>query len=72
MSLEKYKRLTDVQHVLQRSGVYLGSIINTEREAFVVENDKIVLKTVGYNPAIIRCLTKSFQTLPMKVLEVVM
>ncbi len=54
MSLEKYKRLTDVQHVLQRSGVYLGSIINTEREAFVVENDKIVLKTVGYNPAIIK------------------
>lgn len=54
MSLEKYKRLTDVQHVLQRSGVYLGSIINTEREAFVVENDKIVLKTVKYNPAIIK------------------
>ena len=54
MSLEKFKRLTDVQHVLQRSGVYLGSIINTEREAFVVENDKIVLKTVGYNPAIIK------------------
>lgn len=54
MSLEKYKRLTDVDHVLQRSGVYLGSIINTEREAFVVENDKIVLKTVGYNPAIIK------------------
>lgn len=54
MSLKKYKRLTDVQHVLQRSGVYLGSIINTEREAFVVENDKIVLKTVKYNPAIIK------------------
>ena len=54
MSLEKYKRLTDVDHVLCRSGVYLGSIINTEREAFVVENDKIVLKTVSYNPAIIK------------------
>ena len=54
MSLEKYKRLTDVDHVLQRSGVYLGSIVNTEREAFVVENDKIVLKTVGYNPAIVK------------------
>lgn len=50
----QYKRLSEVQHVLARSGMYLGSTINTEREAFIVENGKMVCKTVEYNPALVK------------------
>ena len=52
--VSQYKRLSEVAHVLCRSGVYLGSIINTEREVFVVENGKMVCKTVEYNPALVK------------------
>ena len=52
--MHQYKRLSEVEHVLTRSGMYLGNTNNIEREAFVIENDKMVLKLIQYNPALVK------------------
>jgi DNA topoisomerase II len=52
--VSKYKRLTEVQHVLARPGMYLGSTNNTEQLSWVVSGEKMVEETVKYNPGLLK------------------
>lgn len=52
--MQDYKRLTDVEHVLTRPGIYIGSVFNATREAFVMDNGKMTLREVEYNPALVK------------------
>lgn len=54
MSLSKYQKLTEIEHVLQRAGMYLGSISNTTQTLFIPKNNKMVEEEITYNPALIK------------------
>jgi len=54
----KYQKLTHREHILKRPDTYIGSIDNEERELWTsnldIENPKIELKKVKYNPGYIK------------------
>ena len=50
---QKYVKLDPREHVLQRSGMYIGSIINDSYEIWVVDNDgKSGKKIIFFNPGL--------------------
>lgn len=53
---EKYKELTEIEHVLHRPGMWVGSIKEEERPVFLYDNgeEKMVLKTITYSPAMLK------------------
>jgi len=51
---KKYQKLTDVEHVLHRPGMYVGSIKTHTEECWILENGKFVLKWVSYNPGFLK------------------
>jgi DNA topoisomerase-2 len=54
-SLEKkYQKLTDIEHVLLRPGMYVGSIVPITEEIYVPSGDKFVFKEITYNPAFLK------------------
>ena len=52
--LLKYKRLTDVEHVRKRPGMYVGSISSATRDNYTVQDDHIRQETVTYNPGLLK------------------
>jgi DNA topoisomerase-2 len=55
MSIEnKYKKLTDIEHILNRSGMYVGSIKMSNADKFVLLDGKISKSKVVYNPAFLK------------------
>ncbi len=58
---DKYKKLTDIEHVLQRSNMYLGNTNDTKFENSLVmdkESNKFVKKNLTYNPALIKMVAE--------------
>ncbi len=54
-SLEKrYQKLTDVEHVLLRPGMYVGSIVPITEELYIPSGDKFIYKEITYNPAFLK------------------
>ena len=51
---ETYKKLTDIDHILARSGMYVGSIKQSTTDKFIIEDGKVVNRKVTYNPAFIK------------------
>lgn len=53
---EKYKSLTEVEHILQRSGMWIGSINKEEKQSFIYDNEsgKMILSNVTYIPAVLK------------------
>ena len=51
---QKYQKLTDVEHVLLRPGMYIGSIKTHTEECWVPQGDEYVLKEVTYNPGFLK------------------
>ena len=53
---QKYQQLSETEHILKRPGMWIGSIKDEEREVFVydVDNEKMVIKTVTYSPAMLK------------------
>jgi len=51
---DKYKKLTDREHVLLRPGMYLGSIKPSTIEKWVFEDDKITKKVLTHIPAFVK------------------
>jgi len=52
---EKYRKLTDIEHVLLRPGMYVGSVKPREDEVFLPSSDgKFEKKKVIYNPAFLK------------------
>lgn len=58
MSLDvtkQYRKLGEVEHVLQRSGIYLGSIINTTANTWnVTDQSKMVERELTWNPGLLK------------------
>lgn len=56
IDLTKYQQLSEIEHVLVRSSIYIGSIVNTTNESFLLSDDKkhFELREVGYNPGLLK------------------
>jgi len=58
---QRYKKLTQREHVLLRPGTYIGNNQNELRKVFIAddseynENIKIINKIVSYNPGFVKC-----------------
>ena len=52
---EKYKKLTDIEHVLLRPGMYVGSTKPREEDVFVLgEDGRLASQRLTYNPAFLK------------------
>lgn len=51
---KKYKKLSDIDHVLMKSGMWIGSTKKREDEIFLIENKKPVKINAVYNPGFIK------------------
>lgn len=51
---QKYKKMSQREHLLQRPGMYMGSIYNTLEEVWVLDNEKMVKKNIMYNPGLLK------------------
>ncbi len=49
---EKYKKLTSIEHILKRSGMYIGSVEEIETQMWIHDNNKIVKKEIKYSPGL--------------------
>ncbi len=49
---DKYKKFSQIEHVLARPGMYIGAIKNTKTETWVIEEDSAHLATCEWNPGI--------------------
>ena len=49
MENRKYKKLSEIDHVLMRPGMYLGSTTTETSNQYVLENGKFVIKEVSVN-----------------------
>lgn len=56
MAIEnKYKKLDDISHVLQRSGMYVGSIKTNEGNKWILNDEnKMTYQEITYNPGFIK------------------
>lgn len=55
MSVEKrYKKLSDIEHVLLRPGMYVGSIKPHETEGYLFNDQKFALESYTYNPGFLK------------------
>ena len=51
---EKYKKHSQLEHVLARPGMYLGPIETITDHTWILENQKMVDKILTYNPGIVQ------------------
>ena len=53
---EKYQELSEIQHVLHRSGMWIGSIKNEEKDSFIynIKTGKFEMKVVNYIPGMLK------------------
>lgn len=49
---ERYKKFTQIEHVLARPGMYVGEIKTIKSEQWILEDDTIVSREVKWNPGI--------------------
>ena len=54
--MTKIIKLSDRSHVLKRPGRYIGSVSPVTLERPVLENDKIIFKTITYVPALLKII----------------
>lgn len=55
MSIDKkFKKLDDIDHVILRPGMYIGSIKPHTANKWVINSDKVELKEVTYNPGFLK------------------
>ena len=53
-NLLKYKKLTDIEHVLLRPGMYVGSIKHRSDDMSIYEDGKFKIENINYNPAFLK------------------
>lgn len=54
----KYQSMSELDHILQRSGMYIGSVKNETKQMFLYSTDeaKMQLADVEYSPALLKLL----------------
>ncbi len=51
---DQYKKLTDIEHVILRPGMYIGSIKPHTTTKWLIEEGKMINKEVTYNPGFLK------------------
>ena len=51
---KKFQKLDDIDHVILRPGMYIGSIKPHKSVKWIVEDDKMVQKELNYNPGFLK------------------
>ena len=51
---KKFKKLDDIDHVILRPGMYIGSIKPHTADKWIIEENKAVQKQVTYNPGFLK------------------
>tara|TARA_B100000767_G_scaffold269554_1_gene291590 strand:+ start:58 stop:1803 length:1746 start_codon:yes stop_codon:yes gene_type:complete len=51
---DKYKKLTDIEHVLLRPGMYIGSVKPNTSMKHIVNDDKILKEEISFNPGLLK------------------
>ena len=49
---KKYLKLTQIEHILKRPGMYIGSIENKNEMMWILKNNKILEKEINYSPGL--------------------
>jgi DNA topoisomerase-2 len=50
----QYQKLTDVEHVLLRPSMYIGSIVTHTGDQYLYDGEKVTIEEVNYNPGFIK------------------
>ncbi len=50
----QYQKLTDVEHVLLRPSMYVGSIVTHTGDQYLYDGEKVTIEEVNYNPGFIK------------------
>ena len=55
---EKYKSMSQIEHILKRSGMYIGSVKEEVKQQFVYDRDeaKMVMRDVSYTPGLLKLI----------------
>ena len=51
---KKFKKLDDIDHVILRPGMYIGSIKPHKANKWIIEADKMIQKEITYNPGLLK------------------
>lgn len=51
---KKYQKLTQLEHILKRPGMYIGGIEPIQKDMWVIDNNKIVEKSITYSPGLFK------------------
>lgn len=57
---QTYKKKTQLQHVLDRPGMYIGDTSQFTSERWVIEDTKMVKKTITFNPGLYKIFDEIF------------
>jgi len=49
---KKYQRLSPIEHILKRPGMYIGGVDEVMGNVWVLENNKIIEKSINYSPGL--------------------
>ena len=49
---EKYKKMTPIEHILNKTSMYLGSLDFLQEKQFIYSNNQIIHKQILYSPAL--------------------
>ena len=49
---KKYQRLSPIEHVLKRPGMYIGGVEEISNDIWILQGDKIVQKNITYSPGL--------------------
>lgn len=52
--LEKYQKLTEIEHIIARPGIYVGSVANTEQSTWLKVDDGMRKCVISYNPGLLK------------------
>lgn len=53
---ETYKKFSQIEHVLNKPGMYIGSIDNISSKQLIYEKDNIIENTILYNPGLYKII----------------
>ena len=56
MKANEIKRLSEREHILKRTGRYLGSIKAVTQKMFIYKDGKMIYTEVTYVPALMKCV----------------
>ena len=51
---KKFQKLDDIDHVILRPGMYIGSIKPHKSNKWIIAEDKMVQKELNYNPGLLK------------------